>query len=183
MRTKELKMVLMLLLMVIFSSSLLAQKRAKKNADEDTENWRYEIECEGVGSNGIYLIKIFSYSFNKDVAIEQSKKNAIHGVIFKGIPEGDRGCVSQPALARNSNLEQEKVDYFDAFFEEGGKYQKFVNLTTDGAVKAGDRYEIGGSGLFRRKEYKIGIVVSVNKALLRKELEDAGILRGLSSGF
>lgn len=183
MRTKEVKTILMLSIMVFCSTTLFAQKRAQKLANEDTNNWRYEIECEGVGSNGVYLIKIFSYSFNKDVAIEQSKKNAIHGVIFKGIPEGERGCVSQPALARNSNLEQEKADYFEAFFAEGGKYQKFVNLTTDGAVKAGDRYEVGGSGLFRRKEYKIGIVVSVNKALLRKELEDAGIIRGLSSGF
>ena len=161
MRTKEVKTILMLSIMVFCSTTLFAQKRAQKLANEDTNNWRYEIECEGVGSNGVYLIKIFSYSFNKDVAIEQSKKNAIHGVIFKGIPEGERGCVSQPALARNSNLEQEKADYFEAFFAEGGKYQKFVNLTTDGAVKAGDRYEVGGSGLFRRKEYKI-INIKIN---------------------
>ena len=109
--------------------------------------------------------------------MEQAKKNAVHGVIFKGVPQGERGCVSQPALARNSNVEQEKQAYFNDFFAEGGKYMKFVNLTTDGAIGPGDRVKIS------RKEYKMGVIVSVNKALLRKELEDAGIVRGLSSGF
>jgi len=33
------------------------------------------------------------------------------------------------------------------------------------------------------KEYKIGVVVSVSKDQLRKDLEAAGIIKGLSSGF
>ena len=52
-----------------------------------------------------------------------------------------------------------------------------MSLTTNGAIAAGDRIKIS------RKEYKIGVIVSVNKKLLRDELEAAGIIRGLSSGF
>jgi GTP-sensing pleiotropic transcriptional regulator CodY len=33
------------------------------------------------------------------------------------------------------------------------------------------------------KQYKIGVLVSVNVALLRKDLEDAGIIKSLNAGF
>ncbi len=33
------------------------------------------------------------------------------------------------------------------------------------------------------KEFKVGVVVSVMKDQLRKDLEAAGIIKGLSSGF
>ncbi|MAZ27489.1 MAG: hypothetical protein CL868_10490 [Cytophagaceae bacterium] len=172
-----LKTSFLILAIMLMGYTMSAQRRAKKQADEDTAQWRYEIECVETGREGTYLVKVWSYSDRKDVAIEQAKKNAVHGIIFQGVPAGERGCFAQPPLARSSNLEQEKAPYFSAFFADGGKYQKFVNLSTDGAVAAGDRFKIG------RKEYKIGVIVSVNKALLRKELEDAGIIRGLSSGF
>ncbi|WNH08143.1 hypothetical protein [Thalassobellus suaedae] len=167
------------LLMVVccLTTSMYGQKAAKNKADRDTDNWRYEIQCVNVSSDGSYVIKIFSYSKNKNVAIEQSKKNAVHGVIFRGIPQSDVGCVKQPPLARHPNLEEKNRDFFKSFFSENGDYQKFITLTTDGAVAAGDRFKIG------KNEYKIGVIVSVNIAGLRKHLESAGIIKGLSSGF
>ena len=33
------------------------------------------------------------------------------------------------------------------------------------------------------KEYKVGMVVSVHKDALRKALENAGVVKGLSHGF
>lgn len=161
----------------LLTANAHSQSRAKKIADQDTANWRYEIQCVNVSSDGSYIIKVFSFSKNKNVAIEQSKKNAIHGVIFRGIPQGDVGCVSQPPLARHPNLEESKRDFFESFFSENGNYQKFVTLTTDGAIAPEDRLRIG------KKEYKIGVIVSVNIAGLRKQLESAGIIKGLSSGF
>jgi hypothetical protein len=175
--TKNLKLSVFLLCFTVFAQALNAQRRAKLNSDEDTQNWRYEIECVETGKDGTYLLKVWSFSKNPTVAAEQAKKNAVHGVIFKGVPQGERGCFSQPPLARSTNLQEEKDHFFKEFFKEGGKYQKFVNLTTNGAVAAGDRMKIG------KREYKIGLVVSVNKDLLREDLEDAGIIRGLSSGF
>lgn len=150
--------------------------QAQKKANKATETFRYEIECAGIGSDGTYLIKVWSYSKNGNVAINQAKKNAVHGVIFKGFSGGARGCNSQKPLASNPNLEQEKVDFFEPFFQEGGKYMKFVSVTSDGNVDASDRMKVG-------KEYKIGVVVSVMKDALRKDLEAAGIINGLTSGF
>lgn len=157
-----------------FSNAVNAQARSK--ADESTNQWRYELECMGVGSEGTYLIKVYSYSRRPNVALEQAKKNAIHGIIFKGFSAGAQGCPAQKPLARNANIESEKADFFKDFFADGGKYMKFVGLTSDGAVDAADITKSG-------KEYKVGIIVSVQKDLLRKDLEDAGVIRGLNSGF
>lgn len=145
-----------------------------KKADKDTKNWIYEIEPVGVGTQGTYLIKVWSYSKKPLVALEQAKKNAVHGIIFKGFL-GVNGVPGQRPLTNNPNLEIEQSEFFKNFFD-GGKYMKFVNVSNDGAVAAEDRLKVG-------KEYKIGVVVSVNVAGLRKDLEDGGILKGLNSGF
>ena len=34
-----------------------------------------------------------------------------------------------------------------------------------------------------KNEYKVGVVISVSKDLLRKDLEAAGIIKGLGAGF
>lgn len=167
--------VAMTLLFATISTATFAQ--AGKKADKDTKIWRYEVQCVGVGNEGTKLIKVFSYSKKADVAIEQAKKNAVHAVIFQGYTgNSGSGCPSQRPLAASPSLEDEKKEFFDAFFADGGKYMKFVSVSGDGAVAAEDRMKVG-------KEYKIGVVVSVMYDLLRADLEAAGIVKGLSSGF
>jgi len=164
-----------LVLMAITFFAALGYSQSKSKADKNTQNWRYEIEAVSTGAQGSYLIKVWSYSKKPVVAIEQAKKNAVHGIIFQGYT-GRPGVSGQKALASNPNLEQEQNEFFLNFFAEGGKYMKFVSLSNDGSVAAEDRLKVG-------KEYKIGVVVSVNVASLRKDLEAAGIIKGLSSGF
>jgi len=147
----------------------------KAKANRDTDAWRYEIEVVQEGVSGTYLVKIWSYSKRPNIAIEQAKKNAIHAIIFRGFPASGR-IQGKPPLTNNVNLENEKADFFSSFFSEGGKYMKFVTITNDGAVAAEDIMRIG-------KEYKVGVIVSVNVTELRKDLESAGIIRGLSDGF
>jgi hypothetical protein len=164
---------LTLTVITIWAPSVNAQ--ARKKADKDTEAWRYEIEVVQTGTQGTYLVKVWSYSKKPDVAIEQAKKNAVHGVIFRGFA-GTSTVPGQKALASNVNLEEEKADFFAPFFSDGGKYMKFVSTSNDGAVAAEDRMKVG-------KEYKVGVVVSVNVSALRKDLEAAGIIKSLGAGF
>ncbi|MGZ3904945.1 MAG: hypothetical protein ACXVC6_14690 [Bacteroidia bacterium] len=164
-----------LVILMAVGFSVAAQPIAKAKANKDTEKFRYEIECVSVGASGSYLVKVWSYSKKANVAIEQAKKNAVHGVIFKGFTGAGAGC-TQKALASNPSIEEEKAEFFDNFFMDGGKYQKFVSVSGDGSVAAEDRMKVG-------KEYKIGVVVSVLKDALRADLEAAGIIKGLSSGF
>ena len=164
---------LFLLLILMASVSVLGQ--AQKKANKDTEAWRYEIECVSTGAQGSYLIKVWSYSKKPAIAMEQAKKNAVHGIIFKGFSGHGAGCTQSP-LTNNPNIEVEKEEFFKDFFADNGKYMKFVSLSGDGSVRAEDRQKIG-------KEYKVGVIVTVLKDNLRKDLENAGIIKSLGSGF
>ena len=143
----------------------------QKKADKDTRQFRYEIECAGNAVQGTYLVKVWSYSKKASIAENQCRKNAVHGVIFKGYG-GGQGCVSQRPLANQPGAETQFEEYFNSFFAEGGEFQKYASVMegTTETVKVG-------------KEYKIGCVVSVRKDDLRKALEAAGVIRGLNSGF
>jgi hypothetical protein len=146
---------------------------AQKKEDKRTMEWRYEIDCAGIGKEGYFLVKIFTYSNKKNLPMEQAKKNAVHGILFKGFSGGANGCYSQSPICTNTNIEYEKKEFFDTFFADGGKYMKYVTESSDGNINPNDRMKVG-------KEYKTGIIVAVNKDLLRKDMEAAGILRSLS---
>lgn len=54
---------------------------------------------------------------------------------------------------------------------------RFVTLTNNGAIAAGDIMKVG------KKEYKVGVVVTVQYNDLRKYLEEKGIVKRLDAGF
>ena len=161
-----------LFISILVAAIGLSSCATQKGANKDTDNFRYELECAGTGSQGSYLVKVWSYSRNPKIAAEQCKKNAVHGVIFKGY-SGQNGCVAQRALASDPGVELQYKEYFKRFFsDENGEYLKYVSVTSASqeVVKVG-------------KDYKVGIIVTVQKDALRKALEQAGVIRGLSSGF
>ncbi len=164
------KKFLLSLLVAALCMPVIAGSRQKK-ADKDTNQFRYEIECAGNAVQGTYLVKVWSYSKKAAIAENQCRKNAVHGVIFKGYG-GGQGCVAQRPLANNPGAETQFADYFKSFFAEGGEFQKYASIIegTTEVVKIG-------------KEYKVGVTVSVRKDDLRRALEAAGVVRGLSSGF
>lgn len=168
------KATILTVIFIAFGLVSNAQLNKKRKAQKDTEAWRYEIECVGIGKAGTKVIKVWSYSKKAKIAIAQAKKNAVHGIIFQGYAGGGQGCTSQKPLASNPSVEQEKQEFFDNFFNiNGGKYMKFVSSSGDSTPTV---MKVG-------KEYKIGVVVTVMSSNLRKDLEAAGIVRGLSSGF
>jgi len=160
---------------ILILTVILASCASSKIEDRYTQQWRYEIEPVATGTQGSYLIKVWSYSKNQTVAAEQAKKNAVHGVVFRGFA-GMNGVPRQPPLATSPNMENEKKEFFGPFFANGGRYMKYVSITNDGSIGAKDRLKVG-------KEYKIGVIVSVAKEELRKDLEEAGIIRPLGAGF
>ncbi len=148
---------------------------SKKAADADTKSFRYELEAMPTGTQGTYLVKVWTYTSDPKLPMDRAKKNAVHGVIFKGFA-GKPGIPGQVALVSNASVQQEKASYFDKFFETGGEYLKYANIASNGAIAAEDIVRVG-------KEYKVAVVVSVNVASLRKALETAGIIRSLDAGF
>ncbi|MEE0972667.1 MAG: hypothetical protein U0L34_00845 [Paludibacteraceae bacterium] len=156
---------------MLFCLSLAVFAGSKSKANKDTKQFRYELECVANASQGSYLVKVWTYSKKSNVAIEQSKKNAVHGIIFKGFTSKG-GCVAQRPFVKQAGGEFEHQDYFDLFFKDGGEYMRFATYMegTQEIIKVG-------------KEYKVGVIVSVAKDDLRKTLEAAGVIRKLSHGF
>lgn len=164
-------LVLALMAFMLGAGMIEAQPVAKAKANNDTKQFRYDIECAGNGTNGTYLVKVWSYSRNVNVAESQARKNAVHGVIFKGFGSSS-DCVGQRPLAKNPGVEIENQTYFDSFFADGGEYQKYASIV-NGTMETA---KVG-------KEYKVGVVVAVQKDELRRALEAAGIIKALNAGF
>ncbi len=160
------------ILMVIGSS---AQSKKKKKKAGYTNN-DYEVTCIGVGKQGTKLIGVYGYGKKVEEATRAAKRNAIHGVIFRGVPHGGNGCQGIKPLAKSVTLETERQDFFEKFFAPEGPYLKFVAYSEqDAAARQVSKID--------KKTYKVGIGVSVMFDALRKELENAGIIRKLTSGF
>jgi hypothetical protein len=154
-------------LLVVFRGALLFMGAKKpKNI-----NLRYDIECAGNGTQGSYLVKVWVYSKANKLDSEILKKYAIHGDIFKGYA-GKTDCVQQKPLADSPAVEQQKADFFNAFFNTDKAFSKYATV-------------VGGSlqSIKVGKEYKYGAVISVSKDMLRQDLEKAGVIRGLNTGF
>lgn len=141
--------------------------------------WNYEVEPLVQGAQGTYLFKIWSYLEDPNDVTEIAPKNAIHAVLFKGIPALDRQVAQPPIIESMSNID-EFQNFFDQFFSTGGEYLKYVNLTSNGAIATGDRIKISEG---RNTTYKIGMIVSINKDVLRKRMEEIGVIKSMGDIF
>ncbi len=125
----------------------------------------YEVQSMGTGAQGTSLLKSWGQGNTQKQAIEEAKKNAIRALLFKGVPNSPdmRPIINQPGA------EQQNRQYFETFFAKGGTYLRFISKVTDG-IDPADRIHTGS-------QYKVGVVVSVSRNELIKELEAAGIVK------
>lgn len=157
--------------LLIFATILLASCSSASKLNRANQPFAYEVESVGVGSDGTYAIRIWSFSKKPEITMVKPQQNAIHATLFRGIPAGG-GAVAQPPIVPSDSGYDENSPFFQEFFKTD--YQRFVNSVARGSaqvVKCG------------RKEYKIGYVMSIAKDNLRKYLEDQGIIKSLSTGF
>jgi hypothetical protein len=159
------------ILLMISVTGFSQSKKQKKMAGYVIGN--YEVECMGTGMDGTQLVKVWGYGNKPENAAYQAKKNAVHAVVFKGITGGKPGCMTRP-LVTKPGAEVQHADYFETFFSDGGHYLSFVSQSGDGSM---ERIKVD------KKQYKVGVIVSVKHTALRRELETAGIIPKLDSGF
>lgn len=154
-----------LLLFLLFICAGVSMASAKTTYKDRIAN--YSIQAEGVGVQGTYLVHV--YVTGKHVKEQDLIMAAVHGVIFRGVP-GAQGVATQRPIASSVTVETEKADYFEAFFES--PYSAFGSVVNGTVTRTRTK---GG--------LKLGGVVQVSKDNLRKELEQAGIVRQLGAGF
>ena len=169
-----LKLFLVLLLWVATFTEINGQNRKERKILYNSQ-YNYEIEALGVGQDGTKVFKIWGYGSTVGEAVMSAKANAVAACIFKGLT-GGAGAAPTPPICTEANIEVTKSDYFENFFELGGKYLQYVAVTNDGNPAGEDRLKI-------KKGYKVAIYVQVMYNALRRQLEADGIARRLDAGF
>lgn len=129
---------------------------------------QYDITGAGSGNEGKLLVKVYVYG--KKVSDQDIKRAAVHGVVFRGVTGNNSGA-RQPAMAK-ADAESTHAEFCEAFFAADGECQNYASII-DGSYER----------VKTQKGYKYGAIVEVDKRALRKALEDAGVVRSLSSGF
>lgn len=166
------KISLILLALTITLTSL----QAKPKDDRVEYNYELSLVKENVAStSGFKVFKVWSYAKKKEAITQEiNMRNAVHGLMFKGLAASDEGSQGNvPALVPDGY--ESHREYFDLFFDSG-EFKQFVQLTSKGAQQAGDVVKVG-------KEYKVGLLVQVNLNALRKRLEKDGIVESAKSIF
>ena len=135
----------------------------------------YNVQTMGVGIDGTYLINVTDYFKTTDerVYLDGLKKDAVHCVIYSGIPAGN-GSIKQPALLNNDTRIEGNEEALNQFFEQK-LYLNFINSIVNSSktiVRVKDS-----------KDYKISVTMSVNKDELRNYLIDNNIIKSLNYLF
>lgn len=131
----------------------------------------YQIEGAGTGSQGTYLVRVSVLSKKSKILDNEVGRCAVHGVLFRGFANKEARQQQKP-LAGSPMVEQQNVKFFEDFFKEDGVFVNYFQIVSGSrqVVKAG-------------KQYKVTATVTVAKDQLRKDLQDAGIIKGLNTGF
>lgn len=176
------KIVYLALFALLFLGSCTSTKKITAPASQPTAEDRlmsiasgYEVQTMGVGTDGTYLIKVTDYFPTSDerVYIEGLKKDAVHCVIFKGIPAGN-GSLKQPALRTNDTKIEDKEQAFHDFFAN----KQYLNFVSSIVNSSKTITRIQGS-----KNFKISLTMSVDKDKLRKYLTDNNMIKSLNYIF
>lgn len=174
---KKILSLFVLVLLIAGNTVCAGTKSQKKKADEHTATWNYEVETTAKNASGNYLLKVWSFSKNTFIAEEQAKKNAVHAIVFQGAPANkEKRLTPLKPLLQDPILEEKHTDFFKKFFAEGGEYKRFARISNSGLA---DIINYGKKDM----KYKVGVVVMVEIAALRKYLEQCGIIKSLSHGF
>ena len=147
-------------------------------AKDDVPDYDYELSLakENVAAtSGCKVFKVWSFGKKKETLTQEiGMRNAIHGLLFKGLAAADVGSQGNvPALVPDGY--DSHKEYFDVFFANG-EFKQFIQLTSRGAQQAGDVVKVG-------KKYKVGLLVQVNLSALRKRLEKDGIIESAKGMF
>ncbi|MBR1545171.1 MAG: caspase family protein [Prevotella sp.] len=130
----------------------------------------YTLEGEGTGLQGTYLVTTSITSDKNNVTDEQLLRCAIHGVLFRGFNSTVNRQRQRP-LAGSANVETQQAAFFYDFFANGA-FKNYGQVVPDTRTVV----RIG-------KQFRVTSTVTVSKEQLRKDLQQKGIIQGLSGRF
>jgi len=168
------------LVLVLFAFAAVATFSCRRPPSSTSLN--YEVKPMEQGKQGTIMFKVYSYGNTARQAVDRAKMDALHAVLFKGIP----GSNSTRPLVDVATLEAKKQYFVDFFggageinqyslgyikIKEGsheGPYRLYVSESGDGSIE--DRVKVNNM-------VKVGVPVVVNLDELRRKLEQDGLVR------
>ena len=132
----------------------------------------YQTECVNIEMDGYVTIKIWDSQKGTKYSHEHARKDAIHALLFSGIAAGN-GCVTQPAILKNSEDQENFRKIEKDFFSKNGSWSMY---TKGSATETTLPTNLGV------KNWKV-YQVSVSKNALRQFLEEQKIIKSLTNGF
>lgn len=132
----------------------------------------YTIQSEGVDNSGNYVVRIVVSTKKKPskTAEDLVKKYAVHGVIFRGLTAA-KDYSAQPPLVKDSNVEETKKEFFEAFWRENA-YTKYASIIPSSLTVMKNK---------QSKMIETSALVTISKEQLQKYLENNGIIQGFSN--
>lgn len=164
---------LLSILILLFTASFVSLEASAK---DDDPGYNYELEnVKNTSSQAGYVtFKVWSYGRREKLTRDICMRNAVHGIIFKGLDSSITGTAGKlPALCPEGY--DAHAAYFDGFFHSD--YLQFVQLSSKGGMSPGDVIQIS------KKEYKVGMTVKINVNALRTRLETDGVCKSVKSIF
>lgn len=130
---------------------------------KEKDFWDYEVACAGYSADYDILEVTVVVSKKKDITDAVAKQCALHAVLFRGF-QGVADYSSQPPII--TNPKDSDSSYISELLSKD--YSKYT-------VSAGTSLKV----MELKKRYKVTTTVKVAKKLLRKDLENAGIIKKL----
>ena len=130
----------------------------------------YDIEYSGAqGVSGSCMIQVWINTSKATLSTEEFKRYAVEGILFKGYARPQQERIN-PMVT--DAVKQAKSDFFNAFFKNGD-YSKYASVLGN-TVK---------NLKITKKEYRLGMIVSVSTDNLRRDLEEAGIIADMGNNL
>ena len=132
----------------------------------------YQTECVSIEIDGYVTLKIWDTKKGAKYTSEQSRKDAIHAILFSGIA-GSKGCTTQSPMLNKIEAQENFKSIGKSFFADKGKWTMFTR-SSETETTLPEKLGI--------KNWKV-YQVSVSKNELRKYLEEQKIIKSLTNGF
>lgn len=169
---EEMKKIMFIALAFMFFA---LNANAKKNEIVGYDYELVTVKGGGGATSGFRIFKVWSYCKKKELLTQEiCMRNAVHGILFKGLAGADDEGGNLNALVPEGY--DSNAEYFNNFFSSGD-YQQYIQLTSKGAQQAGDVIKTS------KKEWKVGLLVQINYKALRKRLEKDGIIQSTNDIF
>lgn len=88
----------------------------------------YKSKLIGTELDGSYTIRAWGRARNSVNAYAQARKQAVRDVIFEGVQAASSNLDDLKPLCFDMNAKTKYEDYFNAFFADGGDFEKYCSM-------------------------------------------------------